>query len=59
MKIARVAADQDSNKPLNPVVIQTIKIVDPRKPAPKAAPTHKPGTTTHKSTTPKATPQSQ
>ncbi len=51
MKIARVAADQDTNKPLNPVVIQEIKIVDPRKPASKAAPAHKPGTTTHKTTT--------
>jgi cyclophilin family peptidyl-prolyl cis-trans isomerase len=51
MKIARVAADQDSNKPLNAVVIQTIKIVDPRKPAAKPTTTHRPGTTTHKSTT--------
>lgn len=51
MKIARVAADQETNEPLSPVVIQTIKIVDPRKPAPKPATTHRPGTTTHKSTT--------
>jgi cyclophilin family peptidyl-prolyl cis-trans isomerase len=43
-KIARVSTGAN-NKPLTPVVIKHLAIVDPRHPA-----THKPGTTTHKST---------
>ena len=60
-KIARVATDPRNDKPLTPVVITTIKIVDPRHPAAAAHKTT--GTTTHKSTgttkktTPPAKPQ--
>jgi cyclophilin family peptidyl-prolyl cis-trans isomerase len=49
-KIARLATDPRDDRPYDPPKIIDIKIVDPRKPAPKSS-------TTHKSTT--ATPKSQ
>ncbi len=55
-KIARLATDPRNDRPYDPPKIISIKIVDPRKPAPKPATSHKP--TTHKSTTaPKTTQQ--
>ncbi len=58
MKIARVATDPGTDKPIAPIVINSVKIVDPRKPTAKpATTTHKSTGTTHKSTT--TTPKSQ
>lgn len=48
-KIARLATDPRNDRPYDPPKITSIKIVDPRKPAPKASTTHKNATATPKS----------
>ena len=55
-KIARLATDSRNDRPYDPPKINSIKIVDPRKPAPKPSGTHKSTTTRPKQATP---PQSQ
>jgi len=50
-KIARLATDPRNDRPFDPPKIVSIKIVDPRKPAPKPSTTHKSTTTGRKPAT--------